>query len=127
VGISSAPVAVTISKQNKPVPIVSTPGSGAEHRIAGRSNSILTAAASGQVPGKLIWVDGQCIPGGGDVPLKYQWQQLTGPIIDLSNLASQFAASFASPTLRVPGTALRLGYDYTFQVGCGDGLDLCFQ
>ncbi|GAQ86232.1 hypothetical protein KFL_002770090 [Klebsormidium nitens] len=117
VGLSSASVAVTINKQSKAVPVVTTPGTGAERRTVGRSSSIFSVTASGRVPGKFIWVAGQCVPGGGDVPLSYTWQQLTGPIIDPTNLGSpKYTASFSSPTLLLPGSAMRLGVDYVFQV-----------
>lgn len=117
VGLSSTAVAVTINKQSKAVPIVTTPGSGAEHRTVMRSSSIFQVTATGKVPGKLLWVAGQCVPGGGDVPLSYTWQQLTGPIIDPNGLGStKYTASFSSPTLLLPGSAMKLGVDYVFQV-----------
>lgn len=103
-----------------PILTLANPTTGPEHRITWTSSDMIRVSATGRVPGNWVWVNGQCVPGGGNLPLKYTWQQLSGPIVDLSNLGSMVAqvttASFASPTLVMPGSVLQVGFDYSFQV-----------
>ncbi|GAQ88514.1 filamin [Klebsormidium nitens] len=118
-GTASAPAQVTTTKQTKPVPVVSIVGSGTENRRTASRGDTIEIQANAAVPSKLAWVNGNCVPAdSADLPMVFQWQQLAGPLVDLSSYPPNYQASFQSKTLTVPESALALGKDYTFQVSC---------
>ncbi|GAQ84648.1 hypothetical protein KFL_001990020 [Klebsormidium nitens] len=118
VGVTSTPVAITIAKSDKQMPYVIVPGSGPEKRITGNANYIITAFAVGGVPGKFAYVNGQCVPALNytNLPMNYTWQQMTGPIINVSSLPAAYQSSLRSSYLKIPGNVLKVGVDYECMV-----------
>lgn len=117
-GVSGTPVAVAITKADKQIPYVITPGNGPEKRITGSRNYIFMPFASGGVPGRFAYVNGQCVPFKYNLPMNYTWQQMTGPIINVSSLATNYQNSFRASALQIPGSVFQIGVDYEFMVSC---------